>query len=515
MFLLEDIRFRTFRLTNKLYSTFWHCFKLLVSYIFVCLPFQFLVTHYGATPGFIRTLLLLLGFFGTLVGILYVTRNRICKSVQWLWTPIILFLISLSIRLCVINFIGRGTTQISDFMMAFQSAKKAIPIQIDQYAIFSNWGMYVFYLKVIFKIFGMSELTGIINNAFLEAGSVVLIYYLVLLTLQDKYVYIVASTSSLLYALWPSQLVYLVLLTPEFVHIFLLLLGLVFLVLARKVINYKHGRWGIFGYMLSALCVSLSGFFKSTDKIMVIAVLISSVFFWCISSKKKLAFKIGKGEPLSVSLHAIGITVFLFSYLIANNLGFAFLDYYVGRTVNRNPTPHFMNIGLSFDSQGTWNPEVGGEYSNVIYETGFDYDKANHIIMDSIKRDIIQNNHITVQFFVKKLTDTWQGMDYLYFAQETIKEDNRIYIEQRGAEIVFQSFYLVIGILVFLGCIFSLKERPNEFLFCSALFVVGFMLLLLILESQTRYKVVTYPYICVLAGAGVRHLVGQFERSKK
>ncbi len=511
MYLIDVLNGKISRLVTALYYAFWRSFKLLSAYVFVCLPFQFLVVVYGASTGFIEVMFLPFLFLCILIGIAYIERKRKRKncSEKWIWLPILLFFLALFLRLGIIYLVGLGTTQLSDFMAAFQTAQKAIPINIDHYAIFSSWGMYVFYLKVLFKLFGASELAGIIANAFLEAGSVVLIYFLVMLTLRDKYAHIVAVTSAIMYAVWPSQLVYLVLLSPEFVHIFLLLLGLVFFALTEREINNVSSVWGVSGYVLSAFCISLSGFFKNTDKIMIIALIIS-IFFVYLESQS-ITWKKCVNKITIMPFRMVGITVFLTSYLFANVLGFMFLDYFVGRAVNRDVTPHYINIGLSSDSRGVWNPEVSAEYGEAVLESGFDYDKAGKTVMDSLKKDIEQNKHITIQFFMKKLTDSWQGMDYLYFSQETIKPEKRIYIQRPESAIIFQSYYFMIGILVFLGCRFSLKEKTNQIFFLSALFIVGFMLLMLFLENQPRYKVVTYPYICILAGSGIRYLILRFE----
>ncbi|WP_313074599.1 hypothetical protein [Lacrimispora sp.] len=510
MYQMNGINRKILRLVTPLYYVFWRFFILLSAYIFICLPFQYLLVFNGASSGFIKVLLIPLLFFCILIGIAYKIRKRVNGSAKWKQIASFLFFFALFLRLGIIYYIGRGTTQLSDFMMAFQAAQKAIPIHIDHYAIFSNWGMYVFYLKIILKLFGASELVGIIANAFLESGSVVLIYFLVMLTLRDKYVHIVAITSAIMYAVWPSQLVYLVLLSPEFVHIFLLLLGLVLLALTNRETNSATPMWRALGYVFPALCISLSGFFKRTDKIMMIALFISMFFVFFDSSqpitREKCASKI-----TVVPFRIVGITIFLTSYLMANVLGFMFLDYFVGRTVNRDLTPHYLNIGLSSDSCGIWNPEVGWEYRNEVIESGFDYDKAGQIVMDSLKKDIDQNKHITFQFFIKKLTGAWQGMDYLYFSQETIEPEKRIYIQRPDDAIIFQGYYLMIGVLVFLGCRLSLKEKTNFIFFLSSLFIVGFMLLMLLLENQPRYKVVTYPYICILAGSGIQYLIVQFE----
>jgi hypothetical protein len=510
MYLIDGLNRKVSRLVTVLYYAFWRSFKLLSAYVFICLPFQFLVAFYGSSSELIKALSLPFLFFSILIGIAYVVRKREYHSAKWVSISCFLFLFSLFLRLGIIYLIGRGTTQISDFLMAFQSAQKAIPIYLDHYAIFSNWGMYVFYLKVLFKLFGASELTGIIANAFLEAGSVTLIYFLVMLTLRDKYSHIVAVTSAIMYAVWPSQLVYLVLLSPEFVHIFLLLLGLVLLALTKREIKHVSLVWRVSGYVLSSFCISLSGFFKSTDKIMIIALIIS-MFFVYLDSQSWVLGRCGNKAPI-IPYRMICITVFLTSYLIANVLGFMFLDFFVGRTVNRNPTPHFINIGLSSDSRGVWNPQVSTEYEEAVLKSGFDYDKAGKIIMDSVKEDINQNKHVSIQFFIKKLTDTWQGMDYLYFSQETINPEKSTYIQRPEISIIFQGYYLITGILVFLGCGFILEEKINQIFFLSALFIIGFMLLMLILEIQPRYKVITYPYICILAGSGIRYLIARFEK---
>jgi len=492
---------RIIKCANSLYYLFWRCLLPFFAYVFICLPFQHLVDAFGAAPEFIGTLFFTIAFFSILfLGLGFYTKKIPAQA--W-WIPIFIFVLALILRLCAIYFIGQGTTQVSDFMMAFQASQKKVPLNEPYYAIFSPWCMYSFYLKVIFKIFGTSELTGIVANAFLEAGSAVLIYFLVLLTLQEKHTSTAAVAAALLYAMWPMQLIYLVLLSPEFVHIFIMLLGLVFLVLAQRQTDNGHEKRAIIEYGISAFCICFSGFFKSVDKVMLIALFFVYFIFFCLDCKysKKLEISVKPGFGINRLLH-FGPIAFIITYLIVNAIGFRFLDYYIVQPVDRNPAPHFLNIGLRSETQGEWNAAVASEYIAVVTETDYDYDAAAHIIMESIRQDVAENKHINVQFFLKKLARAWKGQDYLYFAYDTIEKNNRIYTLQIENQIFYQSYYLGVGILTVVGCWFFMHKKPTKFYFSIALFVLGFILLLLISEIQPRYKVITYPYICILAGVG-------------
>lgn len=157
---------------------------------------------------------------------------------------------------------------------------------------------------------------------------------------------------------------------------------------------------------------------------------------------------------------------------------------------------------------------VGGEYWKIVTEKEFDYDEANQTMMDAIRQDISENKHITVQLFMNKLTISWQDQDYLYFAWETMAPDDRIHTQRLDQQIFYQSYYLIIGVLAVMGCWTFVREKPNKFFFSIALFILGFMLTLLLSENQPRYKIITYPYICILAGVGAHYFVKQIENRK-
>lgn len=498
-----------------LYRLFWKCFFILAILIFAVLPFQFLIVSYGALQGFIGTVLCTALLFAGMIGLGCIQKRWHSARATWVILPILLFAFALAVRLTAVFLIGQGTTQVSDFMLAYETAQRPIPVQEMYYAIFSNWGMYSCYLKILFHLFGTAEFVAIAGNAFLEAGSTALIYYIVSLACHSRG----NSNSSpaiiaaLLYVLWPTQITYMVLCTPEFVNIFLLLLSVLCVLLAVHSYEQEKVGGGYHGFCLAIAAggiLSLSGFFKSVDKIMLIAIVIVAVLF---CDKKAILGVLTRKDDSSFThtKHFLSAGAFVVAYFVATAIGFSFLDFYIGRPVNRNPAIHYLNIGLSSESGGEWNATVASEYGTAVINNEYDYEKANQIIKDALLQDIKENKHLTPQFFYNKLTRAMQGQDYQEFAQATMSPEAQAYFHPNFS-IFAQSYYWFVGLLVTIGSWGLLKEKPNKLLFCSALFVVGFLQLMFLSENQPRYKVVIYPYLCMLAGTGGSWLFDLFHK---
>lgn len=169
-----------------------------------------------------------------------------------------LFVLSLCMQLLIVWALGQYKEQISDFASAFMLSQKSFPLTEtpDHYRIFSNWAIYPLYLRTIQKMFGYGAFTGIIFNAIVCALSTTLIYILCNLGIKNDRIGYLAA---LIYTFWPSHLLYSIILTPEFLNIFLtLLLGCCMLMAIRyydrKIVYVLIG--------LSATVLALSGFFK-------------------------------------------------------------------------------------------------------------------------------------------------------------------------------------------------------------------------------------------------------------
>lgn len=201
--------------------------------------------------------------------------SKLLSLEKWIYNATSIFVISLSIHLFVVLFIGQSIEQVSDFALALETSNRSFPLKepLVHYQIFSNWAIYPLYLKFIHFIFGSSTFTALIINAVIYALSSSFIYILCHLYQVKDYVGYMAA---LLYSFWPSHSLYAVILTPEFPNILLTLVSLTFIKIAINRQNFKSCY--IFAGF-SAIILSLSGFFKSIDKIVLIDIFIVLILY--------------------------------------------------------------------------------------------------------------------------------------------------------------------------------------------------------------------------------------------
>lgn len=413
-----------------------------------------------------------------------------------------IFALSLCIHLLVAWWLGGCTAQISDFADAFALSKREFPLleTPDHYRIFSNWDIYPLYLKFIQVMFGYGEFTGIICNALLCAFSSTLIYILGILEFDNQHVGYLAA---MIYTFWPSHLLYLIILTPEFVNVFLVLL---FFCCLQIVFRSHHKRYHYVMLCLSAAVLSLSGFFKSIDKIILIAFAIILALSFC--RDKSLNVKIqSKKKALLVILLFIG------SYILSNKLIFAGLDYAYGEAVNRDPSAHFIYIGLNSKTVGTWNEEVGGLYKNNVIDCDYDYKQASALTYQQLKKEVDENRHLTFTYFKKKFEIAWENNAEAWWTIETIKDES-LYLKKTSwlntMNMLTQIFWIVICLCVCAEAVF-LFIRSNSHIMCVCLILFGFACLMIISEVQGRYKCVMYPTLSILAADGVMKVITLFK----
>jgi hypothetical protein len=191
------------------------------------------------------------------IALISISTENSSKLKEYYIIPILLFICALTIRLLIIQMIGFNTNQTSDFGLAYVQSQKQNPLDILYYKVFSNWGMYVLYLKLIQQIFGNYQIVGIIGNAILSAFSVVLIYFILLITTKKIPMAIIAA---LIFNFWPAHLFYTVLLSPDFLTIFLFLSTLLFLSIGHNYFNLHRWEKGIIYYILSGIAAGFGNF---------------------------------------------------------------------------------------------------------------------------------------------------------------------------------------------------------------------------------------------------------------
>lgn len=422
-----------------------------------------------------------------------------CTKKEGYKNAVSIFALSLCVHLLVVWAVGQYTEQVSDFASAFALSQENFPLTEapDYYRVFSNWALYPLYLKLIQELFGSGALIGIIFNAVLCAFSSTFIYVLFHLgggVEGDRVGYLAA----LIYTFWPSHLLYSVILTPEFLNIFLTLL---FCCCIQMAVNHHNEKIIYILTGLSAVVLALSGFFKSIDKIVLIVLGIMLILYLLKGNDIQLR----NCEKSILCKTVLIVAIFAGSYIISNQLIFLGLDYAYGEVVNRNPTAHFVYIGLNPETYGTWNENAWNVYKDNVVKCNYDYDMASDLTYQQLKVEIEQKRHLKPTYFKKKFMVAWGNTAETYWAIETIKEEAPFFKKPDCFYIVgilAQNFWIAICSLVCIEAVFLLfcSDRMHFFI-CLVLF--GFACLMFLTEVQERYKCVMYPFLSILAADGV------------
>ena len=498
----------------------WTADVLIVAFFAVFLTFVIYapiiksMANYGerCLPGEYSTIsIFFMSFFllGLLAWAYFTAAHTQTRLRKYLYLPLMLFLTALLLRLFVVLCMGFGTNQISDFQMAFSSAGEPIPIDLSYYKAFSNWGLYSAYLRLITSVFGYSEFTGIIFNAILSSLSVVLLYFICALSFRRLSVALLASA---LFNFFPSHLLFTIVLSPDFVNLFLILLAVFILCIARRRFREKLIK-KLLLYAAAGGILGLASFFKLIDKIVFVALAITMVIDWLSDIREK-----NPEIPLWKRLLNGRTAAVLLSFLCSLDViqaGFAYLDYYVGERVNRSAMSHFLYMGLNPFGEGRWT-EKTAIYVKVVENNSFDYEKADRVMYDRLRYEVREHQNLNFEFFDKKADTAWGDTNYLYFIDSTMNKEKKAAVNRWEWLMAFipfsEAYYVMVAFLLGIGALCALLRRERGMAFFSGLIVFGFALLLFVSEVQPRYKTVVYPYMLIVAAYGVDSVAEGIER---
>lgn len=430
-------------------------------------------------------------------------------TIPWWIQAVILTAFSWHIRMEVIEWIGQDTVQILDFERVFEMSLKEGSIVaevsgVNFYRAFPNWALYVKLIHCLNAHFGMVPLTGILWNVVASCASVTMVYLIIYLASGRD---VLAIISALLFSLNPFYLYYEILLSPDFTFILLCLTALLILTAAWRLT--KDWRLRMAAALPFGAALSLSSFFKSIDKILIIALVI--VFFLRLLARGRLTKqKIIRG--LCTAL------VFAVSYSAVINLGYAYIDDYVSGESNRDVSPYFLSVGLDAKHGGQWSQETLDLYLGLIRDYDYDFDRVNEEMKTHVKKVVKEQNRLASSqkepglwrdFMEYKLRKAWGNNEGLRFVMNTINEKNPLtglaFYEDRLPEV--QAFTVATGLLMALGAVGAIFRREKGAVMVSALMVYGFALLLLLSEVQPRYKTVVYPFMAAVSAYGIESLL--------
>ena len=409
----------------------------------------------------------------------------------------LIFLCAFCVRLCFLLFWGQHIDPVSDFGMAHATALGS-EAHLQQYELFPSWGFYTIVLGRFYSLLIPTHITGQLINAAAASLTAVLVYLLADRIYSNRKISIPAA---LLFAFYPSNILYISILTPE--HLAAFISFIIVLLLTKNQKSYKKHMVIM---AVSGALLALMDNLRPMALVLLTAFFITAFFDFFINNTSVERKKIGVSIFVSVG-------IFIFVYMVSN---YAFIRYIENRlniTIadSSSTRAHFLYIGLQPSGEGQIhlgnNPRM---FHHFLHQTGRDFQLAGDLTSEFLLERIRESPEQFARLFPQKFHWAWRDDTvpswYVFdrIRQDPSNHDSRLlYIAENVFPSVSQIFYVFIIALSSLGLWKSIRGRFNYPHFLVSLYWLGFILLLLIGEAQSRYKSVIIPFICILAAYGL------------
>jgi len=426
------------------------------------------------------------------MGVLIVSMTvtfLFCGLTEWIWSrlgPWRVFLLMACVfvvQVAVIRIMGFGTGQkmVSDYALA-QAALEAGKVSCGHPVGVAYWHDYEILLSVLGMIFGPHLLTGQIVNALCVTLVVFPVYKLARRTCGGW----LATLIVMLMGFSPVYLVYATMLTSEFLGATALLYAL----LALDVLMFNPGgaKRLLWHSVLCGVLLAISEMFKPLAILFLGGMVVCAAMTWLCGCRSKRSL---------VRLLLVCFLVFV-AFGKAKEVLSAVCDSTAGEAARSSATGvvpwRGLVVGLNQASRGMWSAEISGLAHSMTDE------QAREFVINRARAEYRDYPHLFGEKFkILYATDSWMGFWHNQTTGGTLPPVvSRV---RDGGYLAAQwlFFAAAIGFLLFRG-----REWKDVFpVFFSALIVISFTLVIMVLEVQERYRVSVYPfYFLSLAGVG-------------
>ncbi len=393
-------------------------------------------------------------------------------------TIFILIGLTFLIRLVYLLIINPHITQVSDFGRVLSTANTMdFSKDIMYYQTSYHWLYYTILNGLLFKIFGYHQIVTLMFNLFVVTLIPIIVYNICYKIFNNRKV---GNVVVILYMLWPSNILYTVIATPEHLSSLFLVLSIYLCLLIFDKIKEKAilKKWYLL--ILAGISISLIGFFKNFSPVVLVALAIILLLI-IISEKVSIKWSL-------ISLLVIGCV-----YIITNSAVFAIGEKIIGKDIITNQLWIYAYVGLGLENDGCYSGERYMEYRQYLIDNDFDTDKTNKYFANKILSEIKNNLYEYPGLLMRKAnysftTDNAQ----LYWLKESLNDD---YLGN-GVKLVIDSnivrineiYYITIVILMVVSAVINVVFQKNNKLLFVNIIIFGSCLLLMFAESQGRYK---------------------------
>ncbi len=503
---LPDIPGRAAAFLRDKFYAFFCWFPCLTAFLLGTIRFL-----YPDLDGRKASLLLVFAFVCLCSVFIWFVKEPLKKSSKrwrWLYMPLAIFAAAAALRIVWVIQTGPFIEPFSDFDWAYQAALGSREF-IHHHATFPSWGLYTGLLRLIIHMVGPAH-TGVqLFNAVAGSVSAVLVYSIALI-ITDQFG--TAAVAGMLAGLMPAGILYTNMLSPEHPAITLLLIAVWLMAVTFK---YELRLWArVLIWIGIGLICAVANYLKAVGIILLIAYAITQFVFlnrqpmlWRHAVRPSSVVTKVAGVILSLTLVAV-------PFFLAGKAIDKAVETSLGVPINHRQASHFLFVGLNTKGEGQIHI---GEYHHknldFLADHGYDYELTSEWVRDFLRRDWAENYEDIPGLFAKKVQWAWQ--DDIIPAYYTGKQTAQSEMDERWLNGISrygfslsQVYYVSLTLLAAVGTLVIRKrDADNRGFFLLCMYIFGFALMLLISESQSRYKCMITPVMCILAAVGLSSVI--------
>ena len=445
-----------------------------------------------------------------------------------------IFTTALCLRLIFLFFYGNFVAPVSDFQQAHVTAQGwASQEFLDNYRMWTNWAVYSVLLSLWYELTISTFASAQFLNVILTSATAVLIYVLAGHITNKRSIAII---SAMLFSLYLPNILNNALLHMDNIAAFLICVMLLLILLMKK---QKSWRKYYLLCILAGITGGIENSIKTMSYIVIIAYFICELLDILRNSEKDNNTLIDKAKPY-LKLISSFVLMFVILSLTSNAImRFAERELGIEFVEAKNITVGVIYAGLQPSGEGQIhlgnNPKY---YMAMLEKTGGNHDLAREMTYDFLWKDIKENPGQFALLFPQKFRWAWQddtmpafyvfitpagNMVSLFQSQDEISP-RLLYISRVIFPVLSQMFYIILMLFTAIGLIKIIKDKNTMYplhnygYLLLSLYCFGFFFLLIIMEAQSRYKIMIIPCLCIFAGYGLYISMSYFSnkiRNKK
>lgn len=404
-----------------------------------------------------------------------------------------------------------GAVPFSDFSQVWEIATGVASGQTLLYkSFFPEWCNYIASVKLLVEWTGLSYNGLVLVASVCGCIAVVEVFLLTCILARDRNLGLLAAS---LYAWMPSQVVYGLVPTPDAVAMVFMLAATCLLALQLR------GSVGLRRFFLlaavSGLLIGFGSSFKPVGMVLAIAYAMALAFSASPTSRSGDGVGLRRGAVCSV------LSVAIVAALGAGLPQLARLssECVLGTEISHSAAASYLCVGLNTEGEGQIHLGSKSRYYNELRMAGASEEEAASSTRAMLAQDWSENAAALPRLFLKKVVWAWQDdlapADFLEGRSVDASRLGGLGAALYGAASALagplsQGWYLAVMACAAAGAAGAARRGGGASygMQMAALFILGFALLLLISEAQSRYKSNVLPFVVVFAALGLSALPG-------